>query len=229
MATIREDISAKFRRRTTMTFATPLVTFPWPDSEDLNRELKAVILDAEKKSRGIVKSNMGGWHSELGIFSWKEPCIETLRDRVYNAASEFTRNSIIRPKAKFTVNYRLDGWANIVRSGDYHSPHNHPNNLWSGVYYVSIGEADADLSRNGHLELLDPRMGPNMVGIPDSLFEVRYSIPPKEGLMVLFPSWLVHHVHPFIGTGERISVAFNILPSGFKFVEEAEDETKSDD
>ena len=38
--------------------------------------------------------------------------------------------------------------------------------------------------------------------------------------MVLFPSRLLHHVHPFIGKGGRLSIAFNILATNFKFVDE---------
>jgi hypothetical protein len=29
--------------------------------------------------------------------------------------------------------------------------------------------------------------------------------------MVVFPSWLKHMVHPYYGSGERISVAFNVF------------------
>ena len=220
MATESEDISAGFRDNTAMVFATPLVTYPWPDSEQLNQELAAVILANEKQSGGIVKSNVGGWHSEIGLFSWDAPCIKTLQNRVCKAAVEFTRRMIVRRNVRFRARYRIDGWANVVRSGDYHSPHNHPNNLWSGVYYVTVGEPDSGRPKNGQLELLDPRVGSNMVGIPASLFEVRYSIPTRAGLMVMFPSWLIHHVHPFIGQGERISIAFNILATSFKFVEQ---------
>jgi hypothetical protein len=59
-----------------------------------------------------------------------------------------------------------------------------------------------------------------MVAMPDSRFEVRCSIPTKAGLMVLFPGWLIHHVHPFIGKRERISIAFNILATSFRPVDE---------
>jgi hypothetical protein len=38
----------------------------------------------------------------------------------------------------------------------------------------------------------------------------RYLIDPAPGLMIVFPSWLKHMVHPYYGTGERISVAFNV-------------------
>jgi hypothetical protein len=29
-------------------------------------------------------------------------------------------------------------------------------------------------------------------------------------MLVLFPAWLEHWVHPFVGGGERISIAVNI-------------------
>ena len=34
-------------------------------------------------------------------------------------------------------------------------------------------------------------------------------ITPSRGLMILFPSWLIHQVYPFIGKEERRSIAFN--------------------
>ena len=34
-------------------------------------------------------------------------------------------------------------------------------------------------------------------------------IAPSRGLMILFPSWLIHQVYPFIGKEERRSIAFN--------------------
>ena len=34
-------------------------------------------------------------------------------------------------------------------------------------------------------------------------------VAPTRGLMLIFPSWLIHQVYPFIGEGERRSIAFN--------------------
>ena len=77
---------------------------------------------------------------------------------------------------------------------------------------MSAGEPDKNgSSRNGKLELLDPRVGANMMYIKGTLLESRYIVDPLPGLMVMFPSWLNHLVHPYQGEGERISVAFNIV------------------
>ena len=36
-------------------------------------------------------------------------------------------------------------------------------------------------------------------------------IEPEEGLMLLFPSYMFHRTLPFSGSGERISIAFDVL------------------
>jgi hypothetical protein len=35
-------------------------------------------------------------------------------------------------------------------------------------------------------------------------------IRPQPGLMVVFPAWIEHWVHPFQGEGQRISIAINV-------------------
>ena len=86
--------------------------------------------------------------------------------------------------------------------------HNHPNWVWSGVYYVTSGEPDPGVPENGKLELLDPRTV--VTSVKGLISRERPLIEPKPGMMVVFPSYLNHQVHPFIGKGERISIAFNV-------------------
>jgi hypothetical protein len=59
--------------------------------------------------------------------------------------------------------------------------------------------------------LEDPRPVAAAALIPGFDFGYRERIEPEPGLMLIFPSWNVHMVHPFHGDGERISIAFNIL------------------
>jgi uncharacterized protein (TIGR02466 family) len=199
-----------------MAFATPVVCYPWPESEPLNRGLADLILNAERKDDGITRSNVGGWHSAADFFDWQAPAIKVLRERVIEMTMAITRAIAVVKEGPRTFNYRIDGWANVSRNGHYNAVHNHPNCLWSGTYYVCAGKPDPDTPVNGRLELLDPRAGANMVHAANTLLQSRYLITPTPGLMVLFPSWLNHLVHPFFGSGERISIAFNILTAAAK-------------
>lgn len=76
---------------------------------------------------------------------------------------------------------------------------------------MTNGVPDNNGPHNGRLELLDPRVGVNRLHQPGSVFAARYVIELIPGLMRLSPGWLSHFVHPFCGSGERISIAFNVL------------------
>jgi len=81
--------------------------------------------------------------------------------------------------------------------------------VYGPAYYVRAGEPDPDTEFNGRLELIDPRAGTSALAPENTMLRGRYLITPTPGLMVLFPSWLNHCVHPFFGRGARISIAFN--------------------
>ena len=194
-----------------MAFPTPVSTYPWPDSDALNAELREIILAAERKDAGITRSNVGGWHSGFDFFERDEPCVRTLEERIIAmSAAVIKATTFTRSGAARTLDCRIDGWANVSRHGHYNAVHNHPNTVWSGTYYVSAGNPEPETPTNGRFELLDPRTGANMVRMEDTLLQPRYLIAPTPGLMVIFPSFVNHFVHPFFGSGERISIAFII-------------------
>jgi len=78
-----------------------------------------------------------------------------------------------------------------------HLPHTHPYQLVSGVYYSRVPKGA------GAIIFEDPR-GP----LPP--FENRIIYNPKEGDLIIFPSWLLHQVTPTQGDEERISFSCNI-------------------
>ncbi len=196
---------------TMIAFPTPIVVYRWPDSDALNKALREVILDAEKSDPGLTFSNVGGWHSDTDLFTWPQECIATLRERVQAMALELAKAASDPGRAGATASFGIEAWANVVRSGGYHSAHKHPNYMWSGVYYVAVGIPDAGKPSNGCIEFIDPRDAAGMVSLPGMRFAGRQVIAPEPGMMVVVPSWLKHYVHPFFGKLERISVAFNVV------------------
>ena len=198
-----------------MVFGTPVAVHQWPDSEALNAELGALVLAREAGAKeagegGVQHSNVGGWHSKPDFFSWDEDCVRTVRDRVVSMVMEITRATMAELIGDRNLDFGLKGWANVNRDRSYNLVHNHPNNVWSGTYYVATGDPDTDDRFNGRLELLDPRNGVGLFGIGGFSTGARCLVDPQPGTMVVFPSWLNHLVHPFHGTGGRISIAFNV-------------------
>jgi uncharacterized protein (TIGR02466 family) len=101
-------------------------------------------------------------------------------------------------------------WANINPPGTYHPTHNHPNNYLSGVYYVASPETGSQIL------FQDPR--PVMIMPRSKLSRVTANAAVSQtpaGRMVVFPSWLRHHVPSNEGTTERISIAFNLMFTNF--------------
>lgn len=104
-------------------------------------------------------------------------------------------------------------WANINPPGAKHSSHTHPNNYLSGVYYVQAGKgADA-------INFYDPRPQASVI-MPKARKFNNFNgnvvtLETKPGRLVVFPAWLVHGVPQNRSSDERISVAFNIMLTGF--------------
>lgn len=193
-------------------FATPVITYQWPDCGLLNSRLEKLILAREKLDTSIQNSNAGGWQSSDDLLSWRDPATNELKKLIdqllYSVLMEMSTKPHERPKARF----RIDCWANVNREGDYNVVHAHPNSLWSGVYYVSNGKPDPERPHAGKIELLDPRVAAHMIQVGQTITDTRCFMNSDPGLMIMFPSWLKHMVHPHKGAGARISIAFNAQP-----------------
>jgi uncharacterized protein (TIGR02466 family) len=197
-------------------FRTPIGNFRIPDAEPTNRELKRLILEREKTEPSQSYANAGGWHSRPDLLDWPHPAIDVLRGWIMEAVDHMISTTFQTLKAAgmrtTTKGGQLEAtaWANVSRYGHYHRVHNHPGSAWSGVYYVDPGTKAPDHPLSGLLELADPRPYANMVETPGEPFAQKAIVKPQAGLIVLFPGWFQHFVHPYFGEEARISIAFNV-------------------
>jgi hypothetical protein len=74
---------------------------------------------------------------------------------------------------------------------------------------VDPGSDTPDRPLSGVLEFLDPRAGVDAVTAPGDPYGEPFRVRPQAGLLVVFPSWLYHWVHPYSGQGPRIAISFN--------------------
>jgi uncharacterized protein (TIGR02466 family) len=106
-----------------------------------------------------------------------------------------------------SLSWSFHAWANISESGAFNAIHTHTGMTWSGVYYVDAGESPGQHD-SAALRLIDPIPGSAASFLP-RVVPVHKDIEPVPGLMVVFPSYLPHAVHPHRGSRPRISIAFN--------------------
>jgi len=190
-------------------FSTPIWTFSYPRAEEVNALLRQVILEAAEDYPSLGKSNIGGWRSRNDLFHWPDPAVKEIGAWIMDCMRQIVEASASPERFRGTLS--AVGWANVCRTGNYNAPHIHPESAWSGVYYVDAGNPDATVPHSGCLELLDPRPAASGVNTPGDPFGHPVRIAPRAGLLVVFPSWLTHWVHPHSGGSERIAISFNVL------------------
>jgi uncharacterized protein (TIGR02466 family) len=195
----------------TPAFPTLIGRFLVPDAEAMNRDLQALVLAEEANYPSFGRSNIGGWHSRPDFLCRPETPVAALATWLTWALRRMI-HATAGPDA-FKGTLAASAWATICRAGAYHAPHSHPDSAWSGVYYVDAGAASPDQPLSGVLEFLDPRAGVEAVSAPGDPYGEPFRVHPQAGLLVVFPSWLYHWVHPYAGKTPRIAISFNATPA----------------
>ncbi len=191
----------------TPAFPTLIGRLQIPDAGAMNRDLEELILAEEAKYSSLGRSNIGGWHSRTDFLSRRDPAVAAL-----TSWFNWTLRGMIQATAgsnQLKSRLSVSAWATLCRAGAYHAPHSHPDSAWSGVYYVDAGSGNPGQPLSGVLEFLDPRAGVEAVTAPGDPYGEPVRVQPQAGLLVVFPSWLYHWVHPYTGQTPRIAISFN--------------------
>ena len=170
----------------------------------LNQELERDIVAWSKKDKGITRTNVQGWHSKTNMHEMPE--FKKLVNMLYAC-----QKTIYKQEHLDSEPVLGNMWTNINPPGGMNRAHQHPNSLWSGVYYIKAPK------NSGDLKIDDPRSVACMSRPrqkdgkkPARLFR-ETSYEPIAGKCIMFPSWLMHCVDPNESNDIRISVSFNFL------------------
>ena len=170
----------------------------------LNQELERDIITWSNKDKGITRTNIQGWHSTTDMH--EKPEYQKLVSMLYDC-----QKTVYEQEHYESEPFLGNMWANINPPGGSNRAHQHPNSLWSGVYWIKTPK------NCGHLKIDDPRSAAAMVRpkqkegqLPSRLYrETHYE--PIAGRLIMFPSWLMHCVDPNESNDIRISVSFNFM------------------
>lgn len=196
-------------------FATPIVLARLEEAEAVNAALLAHFLPLASEGAGRRHSNLGGWQSNDDFHTLDLPAAQTLYREVTRVVNSATAISTPNGLIEAAFDWRVNAWVNVNPPGASNALHGHPGAYWSAVYYVDDGGAGPD--DGGELFFQDPRGV--LPAMHDPLLRFRIegclsagfseTIRPEPGLLVVFPSWLLHAVDPFRGPRPRVSIAFN--------------------
>tara|TARA_X000000368_G_C22648260_1_gene544037 strand:+ start:110 stop:598 length:489 start_codon:yes stop_codon:yes gene_type:complete len=149
------------------------------------------VLEVQKKSPCVNKSNMGGYQSKDSL-DWSPM---KYSDHILNLL-EFL------PEFYFG-----SWWVNINKKGNYNNYHTHPSSDLSCVWYIT--------DNFGSIDFQDPSQHSrvSLYRSFNKFTNIKYKC--IAGDLLIFPSDLIHGVKPHTEDTPRISVSFNlILPTG---------------
>ena len=144
-------------------------------------------------------------NSNDGCYRVSRPCenIDWLFNEIeciLNNAIEFYSDADIMftPRQHTEINY----WANVNQPGSRNNFHSHKSESFSAVYYLQA-------TNTGELRFPNPA---NLLGDCNKTapFIRDFTFSPKDGDLVLWPSWMPHEVEPNLSNKERINLTFDI-------------------
>ena len=103
-------------------------------------------------------------------------------------------------------------WGTKTDKNGFCQFHNHKNSVYSAVFYY-------DEINSGNLEFLSPILNLESVQLNESssdnfLFSKSFYVEPQKGLLVFFPSYLMHRITKNNSKNSRYSLAMNFFPTG---------------
>jgi len=195
-------------------FATPLCVHFVPIANDMNSELRPLILAKIEGEEPLGRGQ--GIYVRDDFRAWGNHHPDTLAAVVSDLADSLTASrSGGRVKTEWKISTRV-----CVRSrGEYQKMAARPGSFWSGLYFVDDGYANSDdAGLGGQVELGDPRGSLPAMAAPHLSFRMPGGqnagyievVRPQTGMILLHPSWLPRGERRYDGDGQRITIELDL-------------------
>lgn len=162
----------------------------------------AELVDTVKNTESLIWNRAGkptrnGLQSHEILNGSQSTAIQDLCRRLKEASCDYIKNKPLLQKIRSQKkgNIELSGWSVVLKKGGHQKRHIHPESIVSGVIYIQLPKESTD----------DSKKEGNLV-FPSNNMKM---ITPKQGMAVLFPSYLPHETVPINSDEERICIAFN--------------------
>ncbi|MGH8581249.1 MAG: putative 2OG-Fe(II) oxygenase [Gammaproteobacteria bacterium] len=192
-------------------FATPVFVRQVEGAAVLNETLAGTMrnLAGTRRSHDLYRSHQGGFYTPGTLFEQDLPGVrevcELFRSAIRTYIDQVAETGFGRIQPIPDSRVHLHGWGALTRANDYQAPHVHTGSNLSATYYVEVPDKPEP---QGCIDLLNPLVLQEMTFIPGAN-TTHCRIVPKPGMLLVFPAYLRHTVHPFFGAGERIAIVCN--------------------
>jgi uncharacterized protein (TIGR02466 family) len=171
-------------------------------------QIDSGVAMAAKAAHGLFETDFELFKSDhAGVRKLVAWCEESVRKAVSVANGQRWKPDDLRVEIP-------DAWAHITNDGGHHDAHYHGGCSWCGIFYLQAGDVtptQPTAAGNGVSRFYSPL--PTGGILPDVgnayLSSNRIDITPVDGLLVLFPAYLLHSGLPYKGERDRVVIAFN--------------------
>jgi uncharacterized protein (TIGR02466 family) len=162
-----------------------------------------------------AKSSAGLFESNFDLFAADHSGLNKLKtfvgQTVQMAAAHVNGAQIDAHRLRVAV---VDAWFHITNDGGFHDAHFHGGCSWCGIYYLQVGDSGKRTNGsapNGGNRFYSPlRTGGGFKDFGNQYLDFNYiDVPLRDGLLVLFPSYLMHSGLSYRGEKDRIVISFN--------------------
>lgn len=219
-------------------FPTIVHSILFQEVEDLNKDLfefvKNLTFSDEVKdaatSGDYFLSTEGASQPDVDIaekYYGEVDCITKFVDEIMLPASEsWAEHHFMELTGKPTPrtgHFNFTSWATYYTPGSWQTPHIHREKMFTGVYFVKMPDEKKSLTNGAHctstVQYQPPEMqnegafviqNPHMQSTQPLVggWITQQEMMPKEGELIIIPSWLSHYPKPF-STGERCVIVFD--------------------
>jgi uncharacterized protein (TIGR02466 family) len=100
-----------------------------------------------------------------------------------------------------------ESWFNILKERGEVKPHRHEGSVVSGAFYPYIAQGSSNLVFESPLKVVKMN---DILSKETEYSSYTVEFPVQQGILVIFPSWLIHFVEPN-KSAERITISFNTI------------------
>lgn len=145
------------------------------------------------------------------LFSRRDAAIQkltaALSDQLYSIISSMPKDDVNPLFRRNTGNFKFsDSWSVRLWRDGFHKNHFHSQGWLSSAFYLTVPSA-VGCGGEGWIKFGEPGFKAREPLSP------QYWVKPREGCLVVFPSYLWHGTEPLKTASERVTVGYDILPT----------------
>ena len=186
-------------------FPTPVFESEIPLEDKWLEHVKKLDYDRTAMDNGYISR-------DRDIFS--HPELRSLKHQISDA-SKFFAYQFLKVERYIYIDV-CRAWGIKHMPNDWAQNHCHMNAVFSGIYYLDVHEHSGEvvIEKGQHAtNCFMPTLNPDVTHFND-ITQQSWRLHPRNGMLVIFPSQVIHNVEKNLTDKERYAVAFDVFIRG---------------